>query len=114
MLNEVDVAPKLLNYVSLDSLTSQENFIRNLRSEVAKNLEIIIGPNGIERAFVQFIVKSNGKVKVKNASGTSKKAIKHAFNAVKKINKMIPAMKDGKAVPVKFTIPVKFNTININ
>lgn len=111
-LTEVDVAPKFKKGIVIDSLTSHENFKRNLRNFIARNLEIIKSKKSkIEKAYVQFLVRNDGKIEVIKLRGTSRLAKRYASRVIKKIHKLEPALKAGEKVSMKYTIPVKFVTL---
>jgi len=112
MFSQVDVAPKLFNYSLIDSLDTQQNFKKNLREHIFKNLEMIKSKRSkVEKAYVQFVIKSDGSVEVQKVRGTSKLAKKYAYNVIKKIKRMTPAIREGKNVSVKYIVPIKFITL---
>ena len=59
--------------------------------------------------FVQFVVEKTGKVsRIKILRGISKECDEEAIRVVNSMPKWIPGRQSGKAVPVMFQIPVKF------
>jgi TonB family protein len=59
--------------------------------------------------YIQFIVEKTGKIsKVRILRGISKECDEEAIRVVNSMPKWIPGRQDGKAVPVMFQIPVKF------
>ena len=59
--------------------------------------------------FVQFVVEETGKIaKTKILRGISKECDAEAIRVVNSMPKWIPGREKGKAVPVMFQIPVKF------
>ena len=59
--------------------------------------------------YIQFIVEKTGKVaRVKILRGISKECDEEAIRVVNSMPKWIPGRQSGKAVPVMFQIPVKF------
>ncbi len=113
-LTEVDVAPEILKYPLVDSLTTQQNFKRNLKRYIAINLDLLEyfeNNNEKTRVFVEFVVLKNGKVKVLRTKGKSIKAKKIAGNVFKKMKKMKPAKLNEEKVDMKFIIPITFGGI---
>ena len=113
-LTEVDVAPEILKYPLVDSLTTQQNFKRNLKRYIAINLDLLEyfeNNNEKTRVFVEFVVLKNGKVKVLRTKGKSIKAKKNAGNVFKKMKKMKPAKLNEEKVDMKFIIPITFGGI---
>jgi len=81
------------------------NFLKNniKYPETAKKS----GIQGI--VYIQFIVEKTGKVsKIRILRGISKECDEEAIRVVNSMPKWIPGRQDGKAVPVMFQIPVKF------
>jgi len=59
--------------------------------------------------YIQFIVEKTGKIsRVKILRGISKECDEEAIRVVNSMPKWIPGRQSGKAVPVMFQIPVKF------
>jgi TonB family protein len=59
--------------------------------------------------FVQFVVEKTGKISnVKILRGIGKECDEEALRVVKSMPNWIPGRQNGKAVPVMFQIPVKF------
>ncbi|WP_347173689.1 hypothetical protein [Polaribacter uvawellassae] len=113
-LTEVDVAPEILKYPIIDSLTSKQNFKKNLKRFIAMNLNLMeyFETNKEKtRVFVEFVVQRNGKIKVLRTKGKSKKAKSLAANVIKKIKKMKPAKVMDNNVDMKFIIPITFGGV---
>lgn len=110
-LKEVDVAPVFKKGIKIDSLSSHQNFVKNLRKHIINNLEILESHKSkIEKVYVQFIIKKDGSIAVLNIRGKSWLAMRYASNVILKIKNLNPAIKNGKKVNVKYTIPIKFRT----
>ena len=76
---------------------------RNFRyPEIAK-------ANGVEgRVILEFVVEKDGKVgRVKILRGLDKHVDKAAIEVVEKLGDFSPGKQIGKAVPVKYTVPIK-------
>ena len=65
--------------------------------------------NGVEgRVILEFVVEKDGRVgRVKILRGLDKYIDKAAIEAVRKLPKFSPGRQIGKAVPVKYTVPIK-------
>jgi len=83
---------------------------------IARNFKYpeIAKANGVEgRVILEFVVEKNGKVgRVKILRGIDKHVDKAAIEVVEKLNdkkspKFSPGRQIGKAVPVKYTVPIK-------
>lgn len=77
---------------------------RNLAYPASAQKESLQG-----NVMVQFAIDAKGKVAaVKILKSLSEDCDKAAANTVWKLKKFKPAQNEGKAVPVKFTIPIRF------
>jgi protein TonB len=78
---------------------------------IARNFKYpeIAKANGVEgRVILEFVVEKNGKVgRVKILKGLDKHIDKAAINVVEKLPVFTPGKQIGKAVPVKYTVPIK-------
>ena len=83
---------------------------------IARNFKYpeIAKANGVEgRVILEFVVEKDGKVgRVKILKGLDKHVDKAAIEVVEKLNskkapKFSPGRQIGKAVPVKYTVPIK-------
>ena len=78
---------------------------------IARNFKYpeIAKANGVEgRVILEFVVEKNGKVgRVKILKGLDKHIDKAAINVVEKLPEFTPGKQIGKAVPVKYTVPIK-------
>tara|TARA_B100000700_G_scaffold329418_1_gene451032 strand:+ start:225 stop:911 length:687 start_codon:yes stop_codon:yes gene_type:complete len=65
--------------------------------------------NGVEgRVILEFVVETDGKVgRVKILRGLDKHVDKAAIEVVEKLPMFEPGRQIGKAVPVKYTVPIK-------
>jgi hypothetical protein len=108
-LTEVDVAPKLENYKSIDSLDSKQNFKRALKGFLNRNIEF----PGINRkkikVYVEILINEVGKVSVLRIRGNSPKGKRMSKKVISKIKIMISAIKDGHNVSMKHIVPIVFN-----
>ena len=78
---------------------------------IARNFKYpeIAKANGVEgRVILEFVVEKDGRVgRVKILRGLDKYIDKAAIEAVRKLPKFSPGRQIGKAVPVKYTVPIK-------
>ena len=78
---------------------------------IARNFKYpeIAKANGVEgRVILEFVVEKNGKVgRVKILKGLDKHVDKAAIEVVEKLPVFSPGKQIGKAVPVKYTVPIK-------
>jgi len=78
---------------------------------IARNFKYpeIAKANGVEgRVILEFVVEKNGKVgRVKILRGLDKHVDKAAIEVVEKLPIFSPGKQIGKAVPVKYTVPIK-------
>ena len=78
---------------------------------IARNFKYpeIAKANGVEgRVILEFVVEKNGKVgRVKILRGLDKHIDKAAIEVVEKLPIFSPGKQIGKAVPVKYTVPIK-------
>ena len=78
---------------------------------IARNFKYpeIAKANGIEgRVILEFVVEKDGKVgRVKILRGLDKHVDKAAIEVVEKLGNFSPGKQIGKAVPVKYTVPIK-------
>lgn len=63
--------------------------------------------------FVQFVVEKTGKIsRIKILRGIGKECDEEAVRVVNSMPKWIPGRQSGKAVPIMFQIPVRFQLAN--
>lgn len=78
---------------------------------IARNFKYpeIAKANGVEgRVILEFVVETDGKVgRVKILRGLDKHVDKAAIEVVEKLPIFAPGRQIGKAVPVKYTVPIK-------
>ena len=81
------------------------------RNVVYPELSVEMGEEGI--VYVQFVVNKDGSIEqVDIARGISERLDKEAVKVVKKMPKWTPGEQAGKKVRCRFTLPIKFTTIN--
>ena len=87
-----------------------------LRAYLAENVKypVICQEQGIEgRVIIQFVVGADGSISnVTVARGADPYLDKEAARVVETMPKWIPGRQNGKAVPVKFTVPITFKLSN--
>ncbi|WBL27308.1 energy transducer TonB [Zunongwangia sp. HGR-M22] len=88
-------------------------FYKSVRNTIMANVDtaIINSQNlepGLYTAIAKFRINKKGKVDQVNVDFENKKIAKNIKLAVKKIKRLEPAMKDGRAVNIIFSVPVKF------
>lgn len=120
-LNEVDVPPQF-NDNGVES-TYQEKmgwFGQGIMQHVMKNMRYPAesknaGAEG--KVFVQFVIDANGKLKnaevlkstIENQLPEIVESMENAaLDVFTNFPKIIPAQKDGKAIPVQFMVPINF------
>ena len=112
-LLEVDSAP-VIN--SCDgSLDKKECFIKNLNMHVFKTMDISklnIKKGG--KAYVQFEITSDGKIRNIRARSKDKKLKKESERIMSELIIIEPARINGEAVAISQTIPVNFKSISYN
>jgi hypothetical protein len=114
-LAEVEKAPKFKKGKELDSLTSHQNFKRNLKIFIFRNLDLLEYNSKKIRVYVEFLIDEKGKVSVLRVRGKSDKAKILALEVIEKIKKLNPAKVNGESVNMKHIIPITFNpTIHID
>ena len=113
ILSEVDVAPLFPKLRIIDSLTSKQNFEKNLRYQVLKNIEIVTNNHILNKVFVEFLIKKDGNIEVLRVRGGSKAVKESAIRAVERIEKIIPAKKDSQPVTMRSIIPITFKPVII-
>ena len=86
--------------------------IPGLMQYLARNIKYptIAQENGTQgRVIIQFVVERDGSITdVRVARGVDPYLDKEAVRVVKSMPKWIPGKQNGKAVRVKFTVPVMF------
>ena len=84
----------------------------NVSKWIAKNVKypVLAMENGIQgKVFIQFVIERDGSITdVKVVRGVDASLDKEAVRVVKSMPKWIPGKQNGKAVRVKFTVPVMF------
>jgi len=84
---------------------------REIMKFIARNFKYpeIAKSNGVEgRVILEFVVEKDGKVgRVKILKGLDKHVDKAAIEVVEKLPIFSPGKQIGKAVPVKYTVPIK-------
>jgi protein TonB len=84
---------------------------REIMKFISRNFKYpeIAKANGVEgRVILEFVVEKDGKVgRVKILKGLDKHVDKAAIEVVEKLPVFSPGKQIGKAVPVKYTVPIK-------
>lgn len=86
--------------------TSITNFIsKNFNTKITNNLQL---SDGKKRIQVQFIINEEGKVFDAKARAPHPKLKEEAIRVVESLPVMKPAKQDGKAVKMRFNMPIVF------
>ena len=112
-LLEVMGVPIYISDIESKRLTVSDSLIRReLMSYLGKNIKYptIAQENGTQgRVIIQFVVERDGTITdVHVARGVDPYLDKEAVRVVQSMPKWIPGKQNGKAVRVKFTVPVMF------
>jgi len=105
--------PPLMDQSCVNASNPMKCSEEKILAYIQKNVKVPNDYRGASLEQVLVIIDENGKIEnVKYVASGDQKACKGcqqaAVDVVSTMNNWIPAMKDGKAVPVKMTIPVKF------
>ncbi len=109
-IHEVDQPPKLQN--ECKDNTSTECFEKAILKYINQNINIVkLIDNGEGTAYAQFVITELGDITDIRTRSNSKPLEKEAMRLLKEIHISDPALKNGKAVSVLYTVPVKFKKI---
>ena len=112
-LEEIPIYPGCEN---LDIDASKQCFTKELSKFVNKkfNTELAseLGLYGKQNIYVQFVIDKSGKVTNIMARAPHKKLEEEAIDIIGKLPKMTPGKQRTKPVPVKYTLPIKFEIYN--
>ncbi len=84
----------------------RQHVSRNFDAELANELGL---DSGRKRIMVQFKIDKNGNVSDIRSRAPHPRLKKEAERIIKKLPKMTPGRQRGKAVGVKYTLPITFN-----
>lgn len=112
----VEELPMFPECIGLPRNQQMECFEETLRKKVTKYTiypeeDLNNAKQGV--AFITFVIDENGnitEVKAIDNKRATPEMQKSAANAVKKIKRLSPAKQGGKAVRIKYTIPIIFRT----
>ncbi|GGG96385.1 hypothetical protein GCM10011416_12680 [Polaribacter pacificus] len=110
-LSEVDVAPLLPKLKLVDSLSSKENFKKNLFYQVIRNVDIVRSNDVLRKVHVEFLIKKDGSIEILRVKGETKAVKAAAVRAIKEIKRMTPAQKNSQPVAIKYIVPVTFEPL---
>ncbi len=79
---------------------------RNFNAELANELGL---PSGKKKIIVQFKIDKNGNIAGIRSRAPHKRLQKEAERVIKKLPKMTPGKQRGRAVGVKYSLPISFN-----
>lgn len=65
--------------------------------------------SGKKRIFVEFLITKTGEIEITNSNAPHARLEKEGKRVVKKLPTMIPGKQNGKAVNVKYTLPIVLN-----
>jgi beta-lactamase regulating signal transducer with metallopeptidase domain len=84
----------------------QKSVVKSFNTELAKNLRI---PKGKKKIWVVFRIDENGNVVDVKARAPHPKLKEEAERVASLLPKMVPGKQRGKAVGMKYTLPISFN-----
>lgn len=82
-----------------------EHVNKNFNADLASELKLI---PGVKRIFVMFKIDKEGNVSDVKARAPHNVLQEEAIRVVKMLPKMLPGKQDGKAVNVKYSLPIAF------
>ena len=105
-LDEVPVYPGCENRTD-EKACLQESISALIRDEFDYNLAEDLGLKpGKKRIYVQFIIDKNGNITDVRVRGPHEKLEQEALRVIGKLPRMQPGKLNGKAVNVKYTVPI--------
>jgi len=109
IIEEVPIFPGCEGTKSQLRVCLQENITKhvnkNFNSKLASSLKLT---PGVKRIFVMFKIDKEGNITVVRARAPHKVLQEEAIRVVKLLPKMIPGKQKGKAVGVKYSLPIAF------
>ena len=92
----------------------KECFVIKIREHVGKKYDVNLAQElgldrGKKKLFVLFKIDNNGKVVDIQARGPHKRLETEAIKVIKSLPQMTPAKQRGRAVGVKYTLPITFD-----
>jgi len=111
IIEKVPVYPGCENI--MDNREQGRCLSKKIQLFVAENFNIKLAENlglspGKKRIFVMFMISSKGKITHVKTRGPHKVLEKEAERVIKSLPKMQPGEQQGKAVGVKYSLPITF------
>ncbi|AUC82657.1 energy transducer TonB [Lacinutrix sp. Bg11-31] len=102
-----ETTSKLSKEENKKQFQSQLNqFVKNnFKKTVVDSLELIVK----QKIYVDFEITNTGNIIIKRTRAYYPELEKEAERVLKKLPKLMPARKDGKAVSVSYILPIIFN-----
>lgn len=109
----LEKAPIFPGCENLDKEETKACFTKKISKFVSKKFDTDLaeelGLSGKQSIYVQFLIDKTGKVTNIRARATHKRLEKEAIKVIGKLPQMTPGKQRTRAVPVKYTLPIKFN-----
>ena len=86
-----------------DNITQHVN--KNFNTKLADSLNL---KPGLKRIFVMFLIDKNGEISEVKARAPHKALEQEAIRVINSLPKMTPGKQNGKAVGVKYSLPIAF------
>ena len=108
----VEDAPIFPGCEGLNKQDSKQCFTNGITKFVNRKFNTDIADNlsGKQKIWVQFVIDKTGTVTDIKAKSPSKQLEKEAIRVVEKLPQMTPGKQRKRAVPVKYTLPIVFQT----
>ncbi|WP_420571889.1 M56 family metallopeptidase [Kordia sp.] len=87
---------------------SSQNVARHVNMEFDTKLAEGLGLTGVNKIFAQFVIDENGDIAGVNARAPHPALKTETERVIRTLPKFSPGMKDGKAVSVKYVLPIVF------
>lgn len=89
----------------------QQHIAQNFNNAISENLGL---ESGVQRIFVMFVIDQNGQITDIKTKAPHKALEQEAKRVIGSLPKMKPGEQRGRAVRVKYSLPIVFRVINSN